>query len=73
MKIIIAICCNIKHFIAMGFSFNDIDMPYIEKIWSVNEHKKDTKWTLYVHTPEDESVIGTLTAMGVNKIQTKNW
>lgn len=65
--------CNIKHFIAMGFSFNDIDMPYIEKIWSVNEHKKDTKWTLYVHTPEDESVIGTLTAMGVNKIQTRNW
>lgn len=67
--------CNIKHFIAMGFSFNDIDMPYIEKIWSVNEHKKDTKWTLYVHTPEDESIIKKLIDMGVSEhnINTKNW
>lgn len=64
---------QIKHIVVMGFSFNDIDMPYIEKIWSVNEHKKDTIWTLYVYTPEDESIIGKLIAMGVNKIQTKNW
>ena len=64
---------QIKHIVVMGFSFNDIDMPYIEKIWSVNEHKKDTIWTLYVYTPEDKSIIGKLIAMGVNKIQTKNW
>lgn len=64
---------QIKHIVVMGFSFNDIDMPYIEKIWSVNEHKKDTIWTIYVYTPENESIIGKLIAMGVNKIQTKNW
>lgn len=43
---------DIKHYIAMGFSFNDIDMPYIEKIASVNKHS-DTNWTLYCHSDND--------------------
>ena len=65
----------VKHFIAMGFSFNDIDMPYIEKIWSVNRHKDEANWTVYLHTPEDESIIGRIIGLGVNErnIHTKNW
>lgn len=48
---------NIKHFVAMGFSFNDIDMPYIEKIISVNKNIADTDWTLYWHTDGEFSVM----------------
>lgn len=43
---------DIRHYIAMGFSFNDIDMPYIEKIASVNKHS-DTYWTLYCYLDND--------------------
>ena len=38
---------NIKHFVSMGFSFNSIDMPYIEKIIEINMNKADTDWTIY--------------------------
>ena len=66
---------DIKHFIAMGFSFNNIDLPYIEKIWNLNRHKDEVEWTVYVHTSEDESIIKTLMDIGVSKhnIHTKNW
>jgi len=67
--------CDIKHFIAMGFSFNNIDLPYIEKIWNLNRYKDEVEWTVYVHTSEDESIIKTLMDIGVSKhnIHTKNW
>ena len=67
--------CDIKHFIAMGFSFNNIDLPYIEKIWNLNRHKDEVKWTVFEHTLEDESIIKTLMDIGVSKhnIHTKNW
>ena len=67
--------CDIKHFIAMGFSFNNIDLPYIEKIWNLNRHKDEIEWTIYVHTSEDEPIIKTLMDIGVSKhnIHTKNW
>ena len=67
--------CDIKHFIAMGFSFNDIDMPYMEKIIDVNRNIADTDWTLYVHSPKDYDAIEKLLSMGIDKskIATKNW
>lgn len=68
--------CDIKHFVAMGFSFNDIDMPYIEKIISVNKNISDTDWTLYWHTDGEFSVMKEkLQKLGVNgdKIKPKEW
>ena len=66
---------DIKHFIAMGFSFNNIDLPYIEKIWNLNRHRDEADWTVYVHTPEDKSIIKKLIDMGTSEhnIYTKNW
>ena len=67
---------DIKHFVAMGFSFNDIDMPYIEKIISVNKNISDTDWTLYWHTDGEFSVMkDKLQKLGVNgdKIKQKKW
>lgn len=40
---------DIKHFIIMGFSFNEIDMPYIKKIMDVNKNINETSWTIYYH------------------------
>ena len=58
---------NIKHFVAMGFSFNDIDMPYIEKIIAVNKNIADSDWTLYWHSDgEDEMMKGKLKQLGVS-------
>ncbi len=45
---------NIRHIIAMGFSFNDIDMPYIQKIVEVNNNIADVHWTLYFHSDGDD-------------------
>ena len=66
---------DIKHFIAMGFSFNDIDLPYIEKIINVNRNIVDADWTLYIHSPKDYDAINKLLSLGINKskITTKNW
>lgn len=67
---------DIKHFIAMGFSFNDIDMPYIEKIWSVNEHKEETDWILYWHSDgENEWMKNKILELGVkdDNIHMINW
>ena len=68
--------CNITHFIAMGFSFNDIDMPYIEKIWSVNRQKEDADWTLYWYSSgEDNLMKKKVIELGVNEksITTLKW
>ena len=68
--------CNITHFIAMGFSFNDIDMPYIEKIWSVNRQKEDADWTLYWYSSrEDDLMKKKVIELGVNEnsIITLKW
>lgn len=58
---------NIKHFVAMGFSFNDIDMPYIEKIIAVNKNIADSDWTLYWHSDgEGEMMKEKLKQLGVS-------
>lgn len=40
---------SIVHFVVMGFSLNDIDMPYIEKIKEVNKNIDKADWLLYYH------------------------
>ena len=57
---------DIKHYVAMGFSFNDIDMPYIKKIIETNKHISDADWTLYWYLPnEDEYMINKLLELGI--------
>ena len=67
---------DIIHFIVMGFSFNDIDMPYIKKIIDVNNNIHNTKWTIYWHTEgEDTAIIEKLQHLNIKKeqITTKYW
>lgn len=67
---------NIRHYVSMGFSFNDIDMPYIEKMWSVNRQKEDADWTLYWYSSgEDNLMKKKLIELGVNEksITTLKW
>lgn len=67
---------NIRHYVAMGFSFNDIDMPYIEKMWSINGQKEDADWTLYWYSSgEDNLMKKKLIELGVNEksITTLKW
>lgn len=61
---------NINHFVCMGFSFNNIDMPYIEKIIKVNKSISDTDWTVYWHSDqEDVRIQKLLFALGINQSQ----
>lgn len=67
---------NIRHYVAMGFSFNVIDMPYIEKMWSVNRQKEAADWTLYWYSSgEDNWMKKKLIELGVNEksITTLKW
>lgn len=67
---------KIRHYVAMGFSFNDIDMPYVEKMWSVNRQKEDADWTLYWYSSgEDNLMKKKLIELGVNEksITTLKW
>ena len=59
---------EIKHFVVMGFSFNDIDMPYIEKIIEVNKNISDADWTLYWYSDgEDEYMTNKLLELRIDK------
>ena len=61
---------NIKHIISMGFSFNEIDMPYIKAIISSNYNKNDIDWTIYYHQEgEDDIIIEKLKNIGIKEIQ----
>lgn len=63
---------DINHFVCMGFSFNKIDMPYIEKIIEVNKCISDTDWTVYWHSDkEDVCIQDQLFALGIDKRQIK--
>lgn len=67
---------NIRHYVTMGFSFNDIDMPYIEKMWSVNRQKEYADWTVYWYSSgEDNLLKKKLIELGVNEksITTLKW
>ena len=57
---------NIKHIISMGFSFNEIDMPYIKAIISSNTNKKNIDWTIYYHQEgEDKTFINKLNSFKI--------
>lgn len=61
---------NIKHIISMGFSFNEIDIPYIKAIISSNSNKKDIDWTIYYHQEgEDDTIIEKLQNIGIKEKQ----
>lgn len=67
---------NIEHYVALGFSFNDIDMPYIKQIIEVNGNLASTDWKVYWHSKgEDEWIIKKLMDIGVNEhtIKTVYW
>ena len=54
----------------MGFSFNEIDMPYIKAIISSNTNKKNIDWTIYYHQEgEDDIIIEKLKKIGIKEIQ----
>lgn len=65
---------EIKHFVVMGFSFNDIDMPYINKIVDVNNNKLMTEWTLCWHNEREIDVMkNKLLNIGIQNIEFKKW
>lgn len=67
---------DVKHFICMGFSFNGIDMPYIEEIIKVNANIQNADWTLYWYSDgEDGFMKSKLQDLGIdeNKITLKPW
>lgn len=59
---------SIRHYEVMGFSFNDIDMPYIEEIVKVNSQIDGADWTLYYHFDgEDKQIIQKLAKLGIKE------
>jgi hypothetical protein len=68
---------DIQHFVVMGFSFNDIDMPYIKEIIKANKNIPDADWLLYYHQDgEDEMMINKLLKLGITKnkiLPPKGW
>ena len=67
----------IKHFVIMGFSLNDIDLPYIKKLMKINSNIDDADWTLfYYQDGEDEKMINKLLSIGIkreNIVPPKKW
>ena len=68
---------HIKHFVSMGFSFNEIDLPYIEKIVEVNQNFSEADWVLYWHSDgEREKYIAIMKSIGAdvkNKVCFRKW
>ncbi len=59
---------SIKHFVVMGFSLNDIDLPYIEEMIKVNKNISDADWLLYYHQKgEEEKMITKLLSLGIRR------
>jgi hypothetical protein len=52
----------------MGFSLNDIDIPYIKMIIEVNKNILGADWTLYWYSDgEDEYMINKLLELGIDR------
>ena len=59
---------SIKHFVVMGFSLNNIDMPYIKEILKVNSNIDDADWTLFCYKDgEYEKMTKTLLSIGLKR------
>ncbi len=58
---------QIRHIVIMGFSFNEIDMPYIKAIIEANKNAADIDWTIYFHSKgEDKVFIRKLLRIGID-------
>ena len=58
---------QIKHIVILGFSFNEIDMPYIKAIIEANKNIADVDWTIYFHSKgEDKIFVGKLLQIGID-------
>ena len=53
---------NLKHIIAMGFSFNKIDMPYIKSIVNVNSIPDGIIWDIFYHIDSEKNSIAKMLA-----------
>lgn len=62
---------NIKHYIIMGFSMNEIDIPYIKEIISVNKNIAVADWTIYYHSEKDDIIGDKLMALEINETNIK--
>jgi len=59
---------SIKHFVVMGFSLNDIDLPYIEEMIKANNNISDADWLLYYHqNGEGERMITKMLSLGIRR------
>lgn len=59
---------DIKHFEVMGFSCNNIDLPYIKEIMKVNSNIDDADWTLFCHKDgEYERMTSQLLSIGLKR------
>jgi len=68
---------SIRHYVVMGFSFNNIDLPYINEIVMVNSNIDDADWTLYCYKDgEYERMTNQLLSIGIRKeniLPPKSW
>lgn len=67
---------NIKHYVIMGFSFNEIDMPYIEEIVKVNGDIHCADWEVYWYSVGEANLfLERLQKLGIKekKIAFKKW
>ena len=68
---------SIKHYKVMGFSFNDIDLPYIEEMVKVNSNIAKADWTLYIYKDgEYERMTNQLLSIGIRRekiLPPKSW
>ena len=68
---------DIKHYVVMGFSLNDIDLPYIEEIVKANKNISDADWLLYCHqNGEEERMTTKLLNLGIRRekiLPPKKW
>lgn len=59
---------KIKHFVVMGFSCNNIDIPYINELVKVNSNIDEADWTLYVYKDgEYERMTNQLLSIGIKR------
>lgn len=71
-----ALYSNIRHYVSMGFSFNNIDMPYIKEIVSVNNSIHDADWNSYFHSDEEKTkFFNIISELGIkpNMITSTKW
>jgi hypothetical protein len=67
---------GIKRYVVMGFSFNDIDMPYIEEIVKVNNDIQSAYWEVYWYSDDEgKKMLERLKRLGIKeeKVKLTEW